>query len=915
MHLNSRRNILVDKAKKHLWIVCWSVIFWDFAYPAFAQDDISRVYSIQADFRNIDKKKFPIQMDASITNHTKTSLSELMWMIYPNRFLKPLPNLNDLNYRRIYPNGFSPGSIQINSLTQDGEDLSQKFESISLPPIPEQTLFLLKLDKPMAPGESRTFHFSMILNVPRKFGSFGYYDKRLTMSGGWTPYLVSFRDGSFQPGDQSPKAKWEVKINSNATVVAGSDIIRPGASEKTIIRENIGQFSMQIGTYLKTDSIDEGEFHLQTVVNEGNPEKIIAPLKNIFGPWVDYVNELGADKLLASKNITFVQAPLREMLAVDGQDMSFFSDRAYKVIRDLHQFHSVPLVKILFSQTIYPQILKKENAQNYYWVNEVVSTQLTEDFIQTQHYKTRDARNLGVMRIFSVLPIIDQIIHTPQFAFFDVFYNFSYPYDPVRDEFVRFQNRRQYGKSIIAHMVDELGEKAVHDIVNAYVTSPDQNFLQISENYTGKKLQDRFDHWTAQRPVLNYKLGRIKSKKNENGYTNTVRVEKESNRPIEEPVEIRVVEKNGKSLTEVWNSKEAEHTFTFDTTSKIKSIEVDPRQRLLETKLSDNRRPPYWKFVLTEFFWEYDVTANQPLVYVQSQLRKKYGGQDRYNLGGFYQADSYGTNVGYTRLFGRPLDTLRTSHGVGLQYGFSRLTPDDVFVDADPDEIVRVTDSGFLSTVTASYFFGNQLSFTNPLQGHYGGVGVTYGSSYLGGNFDYYAASVSGSKIFMLHPSHLLAFRGIFGFSGPDDMPSQVQYRLGGISSMRGLSVSDETYIGRNLLLFSGEYRHFLIQDIDINLWLFRVRDVQGALFSDAGQVTDTVQERADESVFGPTSPTTSLGDLFDVTNFETDMGYGLRFFVDYFGVSPGLIRFDLAKSLSDNEQSYRFYFGATQSF
>lgn len=914
MSLNSKRNARLDKAKTQLWKAWIGISIAWLPIVAFAQEDLERSYSIRADLRNIEQRVFRIEMDATITNKTQNTLKELLWMLYPNRFMEQLPNLNDLNYRRIYPDGFSGGGIHIDSLTENNVNLAPQFLTTSFKPLPENTLYTLKLEKPLTPKETRTFHFVLTLTVPEKFGSFGYYEDRLTMSGGWTPYLISYRNGTFFPTDQSPKAKWKVTVLSNAPYVVGSEVVRD-VPEKTFERENLGQFSIQIGKHIKDKKFEQSGFLLQTVVDERKPDKVLSSVKSIFDPWANYVSELNIETSIINKNISFVQAPLREMLAVDAQNMSFFSDRAYKVIQGLKQFHNVPLIRLMFAQALFSQVLKKENDQDYYWISEVVATQLTEDFLQTQHYKTRDARKIGVIRLFSFLPLIDQLIHTPQFAFFDVFYNFSYPYDPVRDEFVRFQHRRQFGKSVIAHMVDELGEKSVQEIVHAYIRSPDKSFLEISEAYTGKKLDQRFSHWTEQRPVLNYKLKRVKSKKIDKGFVNTITVEKQSGKTIQEPVEIRIVEKNEKIHTVVWDSTDTEYTFDVETETKVDVVEVDPRQRLLETRLSDNRRPPYWKFVLTEFFAEYDFNAKQPNMFFQSQFRKRYGGQDRYNFGGYYQADAYGMNIGYIRLFGRSLDTLRLSHGMGLQYSFSRLNADDALVDANPDQIVRITDAGFLSSVTASYFFGNQISYTNPLQGQYGGVSVTYGSSSLGGNFDYYLVSMSGSKIFMLHPSHLLAFRGIFGFSGPDSMPSQVQFRLGGITAMRGYGIRDERYIGRNLLMLSGEYRHFLIQDIDVNCGLFRVRDIQGALFGDAGRTTDTVQEEADQAVFGPTSPGSSFIDVFEVQNFETDAGYGIRFFVDYLGVSPGILRFDIARSLSDPNQTFRLYFGVTQSF
>lgn len=913
MSIDSKRSMNVDKAKIHLSAAFVLLLATSFFSNAFCED-LEKTYSIKADFRNLESRTFAIEMDATVTNKTKDPISEIQWMMYPNRFLGTLPNLNDLNYRRIYTNGFSEGYLKVNELTVDGKNVVSSLKAIDLAPIPANSLFTLTLEQPLASGQSKTFHFVMELKVPKKFGSFGFYADRLTMSGGWTPYVVAYREGKFFPQDQSPMANWNVKIINEDPYVVGSDVTM-NPSEKIFTKDGFGQFPIQIAKNIRALEYKRNEMKLVTVLEEKHPEKVIVPLDGVFEPWADYVKSLKLAPSFDTRELTVVQAPLREMLAVDAQGMSFFSDRAYKTIGGLQPFHNVPLIRMLFAQLFMPETAKRENSRDYYWVNEVISNQLTENFLATQHYKYRDARKIGAVRFFSVLPLIDQIVHTPQFAFFDVFYNFVYPYDPVRDEVSKFQHRRQYGRSVLAHMIDELGDKTVNDIIDAYIHSPNESFLQVAERITGQPLAERFVHWTSPRPELNYRIEKMKTKKVNNQYIHQLTVEKETKKPMQEPVEIQVTEKNGKQQTMTWNSSENEHTFDFQTESKVKSVEIDPRQRLLETKLSDNRKPPYWKFVLTQLFLQYDFNSNQPDLFVESQLRKKYGGQDRYLFGGFYQADSYGLNVGYARLFGQALDRLRLSHGLGFNYSFSRLDKDDVVVATTPASLVRVTDAGFLTAATVSYFFGNQLSYTNPLQGEYGGVSFTYGSSKLGGEFNYYQVAVNGSKIFQIHPSHLFAVRGFFGNAGPDSMPTQVQFRLGGINSMRGLGLNNEKYTGRNMVLLSAEYRHFLIQDWDVNLGLFRIRDVQGALFTDAGRVTDTLQEKADQIAFGASAASSDLADVFNVRHYETDAGYGLRFFVDYLGVSPGLIRFDLAKSLSDDTQPYRFYFGVTQSF
>lgn len=905
----------VDKAKIGFLLVL--TFFLPAAISAAsASEDLSRTYSIHADFRNIEKRTFAIQMDASITNHTQTNQTELEWILYPNRFLQELPNLNDLSYRRIYPNGFSKGELNILSLKEGDREISGDLIETTAEPLPAKTLYTLKLTQPLTPGETRIFHFVMELTVPKKYGSFGYYRDRLTLSGGWTPYLVSYRDGKFEPTDQSPKSNWNVGILSDAQLVVGSEIFESSDSkEKLFERKNLGQFPIQIGEDIKKSTFKNQDYTLDVVVDENKPEKILESIQAIFNPWVTYVNEQSLNTISPKKDISLVQAPLREMLVLDAGEVSFFSDRAYKTIDAMKKFHNVPFVRVLFSQMIFSKIAEKENDRDYYWINEAISTQLTEDFIQTQHYKQRDARNLGVIRLFKILPLIDQIIHAPQFAFFDVFYNFVYPYDPIRDDVDRFQSRRQFGVSVLAHMTDELGKEMVHDIIRTYLQSPDKTFQQVAEDYAGKKLDDRFAFWTNRRPQINYKIEKIKTEKKDDVRAHEITVIKESKTPIQEPVELRVTEKGGVGQTLTWNSDESAHVFDVETRKKLSSVEIDPNGRLLETNLGDNRRPARMKFVLTEAFFQYDFNAQQPMMFVQSQIRKKYGAQNLYNFGGFYQADSYGLNFGYSRLFGRRLDNIRLSDGAGIQFNFSRLSQDDVLVESTPPQIVTITNSSYLSSVSASYFFGNQISFTNPLTGGYGGVSFTYGTKALGGDFNFYQTLASVAWVFKIHPSHLIALRGLLGTSGPDSIPSQIQFRLGGIDSMRGLSIDSEKYIGRNILLASAEYRHFLIQDIDLNFFVVRIRDVQGALFTDAGRTTDTIQERADQAVFGAAIPSTTFRDVFRVQEYEADVGYGIRFFADYVGVSPSIIRFDVAKSLTDSSQGYRFYFGVTQSF
>ncbi|MCB1198985.1 MAG: hypothetical protein KDK51_11480, partial [Deltaproteobacteria bacterium] len=98
------------------------------------------------------------------------------------------------------------------------------------------------------------------------------------------------------------------------------------------------------------------------------------------------------------------------------------------------------------------------------------------------------------------------------------------------------------------------------------------------------------------------------------------------------------------------------------------------------------------------------------------------------------------------------------------------------------------------------------------------------------------------------------------------------------------------------------------------NLGLFRIRKIQGALFSNVGNTTHTVQEQADRKA-GLITDVSGFMDLFDPRDLKADVGYGLRLHIHYFGVSPSLISFDVARSITEKGYGYLYYLGVNQTF
>jgi hypothetical protein len=133
---------------------------------------------------------------------------------------------------------------------------------------------------------------------------------------------------------------------------------------------------------------------------------------------------------------------------------------------------------------------------------------------------------------------------------------------------------------------------------------------------------------------------------------------------------------------------------------------------------------------------------------------------------------------------------------------------------------------------------------------------------------------------------------------------------------MKGFPQGEISRVGRNKLLISAEYRHYLLKDIDINLGsLFRVRNVMGALFTDTGRVTGTVEQYADHLANGGGFNSNPVS-LFNIKQYDADIGYGIKFLYDALGVRESVLSFDVAKSLTNFRQyGVRYYIYFAQSF
>ena len=179
------------------------LIFFSGASFGNATEFLRRSYKIDANFRSYEKGSISAQMEATVRNESQKPLRELYWILYPNRFRTELPHLDDLNYRRIYPNGFSRGEMVIEEATASSAAL--RFEPVSSKGLPDLTLARTALPKELLPGESVTISIRYRIAVPEKYGSFGVPKNPNHVRRTLSNYVVSLRR-RFHPEDLPARA-------------------------------------------------------------------------------------------------------------------------------------------------------------------------------------------------------------------------------------------------------------------------------------------------------------------------------------------------------------------------------------------------------------------------------------------------------------------------------------------------------------------------------------------------------------------------------------------------------------------------------------------------------------------------------------------------------------------------------------
>jgi hypothetical protein len=358
---------------------------------------------------------------------------------------------------------------------------------------------------------------------------------------------------------------------------------------------------------------------------------------------------------------------------------------------------------------------------------------------------------------------------------------------------------------------------------------------------------------------------------------------------VKEPVEVLLRDDDGNERR-VWSAvtDAPMRTVTATLASPLAYVEIDPDERIYETPTGeipspryDNRSSSSWKFLINNWnislaatagtidtaldigllhvydvHWAYAIRASYDPAVIALEGRASYGFGDRVNPAALDQRIGLIAAGEYLRpSFG---GTRESALGIAtaLYYAF------------DTRQTVWVPEGGQGVRVTLEY---NHT---------FGQLTEIAGGQERALSQDSMALTLRAFQAWRLGAAHTIAIRGTAGSYLFGEPRSQLLYALGGRANVRGYNI--DARLGKARGIAGAEWIHTLIPELDENAFNFAwASGLDGTLFADLAVVADDLKSIRS----APPS---------------ADVGYGLRIFLDYFGVQPGIMAVDVAFPLYD---------------
>jgi len=574
-------------------------------------------------------------------------------------------------------------------------------------------------------------------------------------------------------------------------------------------------------------------------------------------------------------------AGLYQDLSTPGTNMLYINNRLFKVFPTLKRFHEASL-----AYGLYRLLWREKRPAEAWWVIECLAKQDAEAFMEDRHGKTFNLEEW--LRPIAFIPLIDQILYSPTLPLRQVYFRESVT--PIVSEDVRFfNNPPSESPNVFSKLRNLLGDEMMDRVISAYLKQKNESatsFRAVLSKTTGQDWDWLIDQWLSARLKLDFEIVDIETEEIDGMHETAIQIKK--NGEGIEPLQINVYGDDGTKTPLVWDGVGETHRFHLKTRSPVKTIELDPHKLSNDPNRMNNRAPHQWKVLLDQFSLNYDFQT-QFLSYSAGLLfQRLYDSKNWFRLSFSHSDSSDFMHLGYSHI-------MDDSHIIttGLTYEE---------IEADPD-LGRLEEKAGFASLGYKYVFSDAPLLTESVQRLTTtfpslSVGLTYNQQFTSDVYD-------NSLLLKIDLRRIVAFSNYREIGGRVFIGQSVgklfensRFYLGGSNGMRGYTPL--VFEGENMSLFSVEYRFPIFYETDINfLSLMHTHTWQGVIFTDSGMVDDS-------------------HNVLKVHQFKSDVGVGLRFFVDLFGVYPSILRADVAVPIAsprEDEQKVHYYLNVGQSF
>jgi hypothetical protein len=786
---------------------------------------------------------------------------------------------------------------------------------------------------PLSPGEDGTARASLDYQVliPKRYGLFGRARGGVLVASGWHPVLGA-------PDAAPPEAHYDVTltVKGDHDVVLGDLLVpSPGTGEVVVIETATGPVSSLPLAAFPSLHTSQAPCKGVTIRWHGLGKR---PKTQHFTPGAGEVlglpdglpDVMSYDRPLmametacrtallareaglqvpAGEAIDLLEAPLRLEVAAPSQGPVIVSDRAFDIVpaKKAWKFHEFQIARAVAATLLLRARRGAGDPAGQALDADFFASEIVERYTERYHGEAEDVAD--ILKWGSFLAAIDYFLYSPLVEFREAYFLTVAEKDWLRDEPWAFMNRMPRGKLYHHKLVDLLGAGPVDRIADGLARGQG-TVRTLAREEAGEELDWFWSQWSVAYPSLNYRVAEVGTEPAGEGYRHEATVERQGDVSIREPVTVRFLLQGGGHEDAVWLDSGPSGTVSIETDRELEKVVVDPEMRLFEdASLTmnhprfDNASKPAWRPpVFAAFALTSNITDLTGDIDVLFDMRRKYDVISGIRMRLVAATWGQGGTIWYSHGLGEKRDL---DHAVwhlgGFVTGFHHNPGFGWLDDSAGGEIWR----GGTSFTAGIYLDHDDRHYPyNPTDGWNFGLTASYS---LGVDDDRWSDpgrlrhvfSASTRAFYLWTPvgGHTFAFYG--GASGNFGDPYRGQLEtLSSPSVLRGFDV-DETF-GRALVYACFEYRHLYTHALNINVVHYAtLQGIQGVLFAGAGTVT-----RED-----------SYRGLFDANRMFTEVGYGLRGIIAFFGSYPGIVALDLAVPITPLDRPGRLPVALRLSF